>query len=410
MLQPLSDRLGHATPLAGLDEVVGRIADELEADLVARPLPLPNALIAELEARSVTLEGSLRRAASVALADALERLRALSPPAEVLPPEATSLARGWAAAGFDAARTSHLCLQAQHELTERLAAATERAGEQSAGALRWRAHRVTAEGLARHTLRLGELFLGEYHRELERLRGQGQRAAGPLVARVLEGEWVDAGELGYDLRRCHLALVSGAEPPDLVRDLSSRGDWQVLHTVGPHDVTWAWVASERELSDRDLDWLASWHRERGAGAAFGEPGSGLEGFRSSHDQALEAWSVAAATGDRVALYRDVALMIALLRDRMLASVFVTRELGQLASPGEREAELRRVARTYLESGQNGVVTASKLGCNRRTVERKLQHAERLMGHLLRQRSGEALLALRLVSLGIDERPAELSST
>ena len=409
MLQPLSDHPSAAMPIAGLDEVLDRIADELEAELVARPLPLPNALIAQLEARSVTLEGSLRRAASVALGDALERLRAQSPPAEVLPPEATNLARVWAAAGFDAARTAHLCLLAQHELTQRLAAATERAVEHSVG-VRWRVARVAAESLARHTLRLGELFLGEHHRELERLRGQGPRAAGPLVARVLEGEWVDAAELGYDLGRSHLALVSAAQPPDLVRDLSSRADWQVLNTAGPHDVTWAWVASERELSDRDLDWLASWHRERRADAAFGEPGSGLEGFRSSHDQALEVWSVAPVTGDRVALYRDVALMIALLRDRMLASVFVTRELGQLAGPGEREAELRRVVRTYLESAQNGVVTASKLGCNRRTVERKLQQAERMMGHLLRQRSAEALLALRLASLGIHGRPAELRGT
>jgi DNA-binding PucR family transcriptional regulator len=97
----------------------------------------------------------------------------------------------------------------------------------------------------------------------------------------------------------------------------------------------------------------------------------------------------------------------LLRDRTLASVFIARELGHLASPGEREVELRCVARTYLENGQNGVVTASKLGCNRRTVERKLQQAERLMGHLLRQRSGETLLALRLASLGIGGSPAEL---
>jgi hypothetical protein len=409
MLQPMSDRLGHAMPVARQGDVVDRIAGELEADLVARPLPLPDALIAELEARSAALEDSLRRAASAVLGDALERLRTGSPPAEVLPPEAAGLARAWAAAGFDAARTAHLCLLVQHELTERLAGATERAVEASPGA-RWSANKLAAECLAPHTLRLGELFLGEHHRELERLRGQGQRATGPRVARVLDGEWVDAAELGYDLRRWHLALVSTAESPGLVRDLSSRGDWQVLHTGGPHDVTWVWVASERELSDRDLDWLASWHREHGADAALGEPGSGLEGFRSSHDQALEAWSVAPVTGDRVALYRDVALMIALLRDRTLASVFVTRELGELAGPGEREAELRRVARTYLESAQNGVVTASKLGCNRRTVERKLQQAERMMGHLLRQRSGEALLALRIASLGVDGRAVELRST
>ncbi|MEA2466293.1 MAG: hypothetical protein QOJ57_419 [Thermoleophilaceae bacterium] len=345
-------------------------------------------------------------AASAALLDALERLRTQSPPGDALPPAVTRLAQVWAAAGFDAARTSHLCLLAHHELLERLAAATERAVEHSVG-VRWRAARVVTQRLAPHMLRIGELFLAEHHRALERLSGGTQRAVGPLVARVLEGEWVDAVELGYDLRRRHLALVSAAPPSDLVRDLSARGDWQVLHAGGPHDVTWVWVASECELSDRDLDWLGSWHRERGADAAFGEPGWGLQGFRASHDQALEAWSVAPVTGDHVALYRDVALIIALLRDRTLASVFIARELGHLASPGEREVELRCVARTYLENGQNGVVTASKLGCNRRTVERKLQQAERLMGHLLRQRSGETLLALRLASLGIGGSPAEL---
>jgi DNA-binding PucR family transcriptional regulator len=94
----------------------------------------------------------------------------------------------------------------------------------------------------------------------------------------------------------------------------------------------------------------------------------------------------------------VVLMIALLRDRDLARVFLDRELGELAAAGQRQDDLRHVTRTYLESGQSTVATASKLGCNRRTVERKLKQAEGLIGHLLWQRSAEVLLALTLSGL------------
>jgi PucR C-terminal helix-turn-helix domain len=253
-----------------------------------------------------------------------------------LPADVSRLAHVCATAGADAVRAAHRCLLAQQQLWQRL-------------------HEQGALG-------------------------------------------VDANEAGYDVGRRHVALVSNAGAADLSGMLASGGPWQVLQTPGPEEVTWAWIGFDDALSEEDVDSLGRWHRERGASVAIGESGEGLDGFQASHDQAVEAWSVATVTGRHLVLYRDVVLMIALLRDRDLARMFLDRELGELAAAGQREAELRHVARTYLESGQSTVATASKLGCNRRTVERKLKQAERLMGHLLWQRSAEVLLALMLANL------------
>ena len=48
--------------------------------------------------------------------------------------------------------------------------------------------------------------------------------------------------------------------------------------------------------------------------------------------------------------------------------------------------------------QNTVATANRLGCSRRTVERKVSRAETLLGYPLRERPAELLVALRLASL------------
>ena len=122
-------------------------------------------------------------------------------------------------------------------------------------------------------------------------------------------------------------------------------------------------------------------------------------MRKSHGQALEAWQtwkVAELEIETSTLhYADVALVIAMLRDSQLLKIFLSRELGALANDGIREADLRVVIRACLENVQNAVATASALGCSRRTVERKLRRAESVIGHPLRQRSAEVLLALRL---------------
>jgi sugar diacid utilization regulator len=132
---------------------------------------------------------------------------------------------------------------------------------------------------------------------------------------------------------------------------------------------------------------------------MGEPAAGLGGFGQSHRQAVESWALtgAAGVGD-VVRYGDVAVLIALLRDPALAEVVLQRELGPLAADDPHATELRAVLRTYLESGLNTVSTATALGYCRRTIERRLRHAETLIGHVSRQRSSELLMAIRIAEV------------
>jgi hypothetical protein len=232
--------------------------------------------------------------------------------------------------------------------------------------------------------------------------GQQDHARSALVARVLAGEWIAQPALHYELNQHHVAVVASRGTIRALRALAHDLGAQLLTIPGPDDSLWGWLGRQAALSPRDFHVRARVLGEQAGPFAFGEQASGLAGFRTSHEQALEAWRIARASAPPVVHFAAVASLVALLRDPELAGVFIRHELGELAVGGTRERDLRRVARTYLELGQNAVATASKLGCNRRTVERKLSAIEDAVGHLLRQRSAELLLALQAAPLaGVD---------
>ncbi len=86
-------------------------------------------------------------------------------------------------------------------------------------------------------------------------------------------------------------------------------------------------------------------------AAIGRPGHGLEGFRSSHQDALAAQALVIRLGSdrRVTAYADVELIDTLTKDRATARRFVTKTLGPLA---EADEELRETLLTYVQCGFN----------------------------------------------------------
>ncbi len=119
--------------------------------------------------------------------------------------------------------------------------------------------------------------------------------------------------------------------------------------------------------------LATAHDVR---AAVGRPGHGLEGFRSSHQDALAAQALVTRLGSdrRFTAYADVELIDALTKDRAGARRFVVNTLGPLA---EADVALRQALLTYVQCGFNTTRAAAGLYAHRNTVERRVSRANEL---------------------------------
>jgi sugar diacid utilization regulator len=153
------------------------------------------------------------------------------------------------------------------------------------------------------------------------------------------------------------------------------------------------------MSDSELDDVVAWQRSREDGpVAFGESAAGIAGFAASHQQALEAKTIAAATSQEAVRFADLRLLAAVLRDRELAKGFIERELGELDHPSERTHELRATLRAYLEHSHSISAVAALRRRDRKTIVRQLRSAERLIHRRVSDRSDELLIALRLADI------------
>jgi hypothetical protein len=222
----------------------------------------------------------------------------------------------------------------------------------------------------------------------------GSRLA--AVSRALDGRWVNAGDLGYDLTYNHIAVVADASSP--LYPLARHTQRQLLQVEAPGGGVWGWLGGRTLISKGELDGLIAWQRSREGQVAFGEPAPGIAGFSASHHQALEARTIAVATGQRTVRFADLCVLIAVLRDVHLAKAFIARELGDLDRPSERMRELRATLRAYLEQGQCVSAAAALRRRDRKTIQRQLRSAERLLDRCVRDRSDELLIALRTADI------------
>ncbi|MFK0251705.1 PucR family transcriptional regulator [Amycolatopsis azurea] len=110
--------------------------------------------------------------------------------------------------------------------------------------------------------------------------------------------------------------------------------------------------------------------------AVGRPGRGLDGFRSSHQDALSAQALIVRLGSerRFTAYADVELIDALTKDRAGARRFVLSTLGPLA---EADSALRQALLTYVQCGFNTTRAAANLYAHRNTIERRVSRANEL---------------------------------
>jgi len=244
--------------------------------------------------------------------------------------------------------------------------------------------------------RVVRLASEEYERERERALHSSDERRAAYVREVLRGGWVDPEQLGYDLERCHLAVIaSGVDTEKSLKLLSRTLECSLLAVEVDDELQrWAWLgrpsshgqvlAAARQVTEAEQVRLA-----------FGTPLSGPEGFRESKRQAELAARVGQRTGEPLTFYADVALEALALADEPAARRFMERELGELATPSPRTTILRTTLLAYLEAAQNASSAAAALGVHDRTVSYRLRGIAEALGAPIAVRSAELSLALRI---------------
>jgi hypothetical protein len=136
----------------------------------------------------------------------------------------------------------------------------------------------------------------------------------------------------------------------------------------------------------------------GVHIAIGGVGSGVEGFRSSRQEADRARNVAELArcgAPSLTRFDDVALVDLLSRDLPGARALVRAELGELAARSEQAAVLRATLLAHLSARGSHAAAAAALGIHRNTALQRLRRAEALRGRPVGVHSHELLAALLL---------------
>jgi DNA-binding PucR family transcriptional regulator len=224
-----------------------------------------------------------------------------------------------------------------------------------------------------------------------------------------------SSRLGYELERQHLAFVVWQDEPQETAD-------EVVATLEQAALELGAVLTDARplLVPRARLLLAGWvgfvGGADGSGldrarvdlgkfpfvlAAFGSPGRGIEGFRRSHHEALQARRIAGLTRRRpgfVARYDEVALAALASADVEQARDFVASELGPLAAHDDRTARLAATLRVYLEENMSPRRTAHRLGVHENTITNRIRAVQDQLPRPIEQRACELQVALRLVRL------------
>ena len=201
--------------------------------------------------------------------------------------------------------------------------------------------------------------------------------------------------LGYRFAAVHLGLVVWLEPAPaesafaalerVALDLGSALQAAGRPLVVPWDVgsVWAWLPC-RDDAAPSHEVVAGVLARHGAGirVAAGAPADGVEGFRTTHDQARRAREVALAAGadpPPVTLFDEVGAVALLCADREGAWAWARRVLGPLADPDPAVARLRETLRTFLATGGSLATTARRLRVHRNTVKYRVARAHEVRG-------------------------------
>lgn len=268
-----------------------------------------------------------------------------------------------------------------------------------------------------------EMSVALFQEELERIR-QGDAARRLEVVRaVLAGTLVDPREIsaglgGHPVSAFQTALLLHTDDDARIADLpqaaqaltASLGLRQplVVHPGG-RDL-WAWISSAEAPDLTLLGTCSDWLRERSMVAMVGAAAPGVDGFRSSHTEALATQRLCLGVQRQVPVtfFTDVELLT-LVGDGEATRRYIHRTLGRLAATDEQAARLRMTLRALLSTGSVDAA-ARHLSVHKNTVRYRVERAEELMGRRIAEESTEIDVALRCHEMFIATPGAPLRSS
>jgi DNA-binding PucR family transcriptional regulator len=229
-----------------------------------------------------------------------------------------------------------------------------------------------------------------------------------ILAGASIGKQRAASRLGYNLDQNHTAAIVWSDLPDSDSALLNRATEalaQLAHTdrtlsvVATVATRWVWIAG---ASPPDLDPLADLDRleraiddMRGIRIAIGSTAPGIEGFRSSHFEAIATQRLLARlhSPQRVAGFDTVELASLVTQDATRADHFIKRTLGKFESASP---EFQAAVRTFVNEQCNASRAATRLYTQRNTLLRQLTRADELLPRPLGENSVNIAVALDVV--------------
>ncbi len=167
---------------------------------------------------------------------------------------------------------------------------------------------------------------------------------------------------------------------------------QALTVIASSSSVWAWLAAAADAGAGALTVAIAPHHPA-VQVAVGPAGSGIDGFRRSHFDAVATQRLMSRRPDlRVARFADVQLVTLALQDEQRAREFVARTLGTLA---DADRELRDTLCVYIGEQFSAAGAARALYTHRNTVLNRLQRAERLLPFPLAGHGLEVGVALEI---------------
>jgi hypothetical protein len=366
------------------------------------------AMMAELRERDDgELPEETRASCEVNIAQIL-RLMSLGvgPDALVLPPEAAGWARSLVRRGITlvallrAYRLGHAWLwdrwsQALHDRIadpEELVAAQER----------------SSAFMFDYIDLISGVLVAEYGTERERMMRSAEQLRTETVRTILAGGPVDEEvatvRLGYEPRRHHVALRVAGRGRELrgleraAREVAAAlgGGEPLVVGSGAASVDVWWGA----YTPPAMAALDAYVPPEGILVAVGRPDHGIDGFRRSHAEALEAARVAALAGEAAAAvmrYEHIELVSLLASDFPRARAFVAARLGPLAAATEPAARLRETVLAFLAANGSSTRVAKELFVHHNTVAYRVKRAEELLGRRVTDEPIELTCALSLAA-------------
>jgi DNA-binding PucR family transcriptional regulator len=223
-----------------------------------------------------------------------------------------------------------------------------------------------------------------------------------ILAGASIGKQRAASRLGYNLDQNHTAAIVWSDLPDSDSALLNRATEalaELAHTdrtlsvVATVATRWVWIAG---AAPPDLDRLEKDIEDmRGIRVAIGSTAPGIEGFRSSHFDAIATQRLLARlhSPQRVAGFDAVELVSLVTQDATRADQFIKRTLGKFETAGP---ELRTAVRTFVTAQCNASRAATRLYTHRNTLLRQLTRADELLPRPLAENSVNVAVALDVV--------------